>query len=82
MIKILFFAALKERLGLDALEFSLTSEASVAEIKQQLLEQNPSWQAALGKNNIMTACNQVMVKSHHRVQAGDELAFFPPVTGG
>ena len=47
-----------------------------------LVEQNPHWQAWLEERDVLCALNKTMSSSDELVKAGDELAFFPPVTGG
>lgn len=91
MIKILFFAALRERLQCGQLEFnlsSLTSNASasktvtIAAVLAQLQAKDSLWQHALSQADLLCALNQQLVPTSTEVKANDELAFFPPVTGG
>lgn len=75
-IKVKFFARLREQFG--------TSEVSLAaEQAQNVLQvwQCSTQQATLGQN-ILTAVNMHYVTADHPVKDGDEVAFFPPVTGG
>lgn len=82
MLKILYFARLRDQLGKDNEQIELTSATTVAEIKQLLSQRDDNWQQLLNADNILTAVNQQLCKNDASVQAGDELAFFPPVTGG
>lgn len=81
MIKILFFAKLRETLGCDSVELAC-EQASIAQIKEALISQHPEWQPALTQKNVLAAVNQEMVKDSALVYSKDEVAFFPPVTGG
>ena len=81
-VKVLFFGQLKERLKCDKLTVELAHPLSVAAFKHMLVEQNPHWQAWLEERDVLCALNQTMSSSDELVKAGDELAFFPPVTGG
>ncbi|KMT66132.1 MoaD/ThiS family protein [Catenovulum maritimum] len=81
MIKVLFFAKLKEDLNSAGVELEFDS-ISVQALKQKLVELNPSWAKSLSQSNVLSAVNQTMVGSEFIVKAGDEVAFFPPVTGG
>lgn len=83
MIKILFFAALRERL--DCEQYLLNCDdkiLQVADILQQLQSRCHNWQLELSRNDLLCAVNQQLVPLTASVQDGDELAFFPPVTGG
>lgn len=82
MIKVLFFAQLKEHLGCGELEIVLAEPIAVKKLKQQLGENNKLWLEAFGKPNLMVAVNQEMANEQTLVKSGDEVAFFPPVTGG
>ena len=83
-VKVLFFAGLREQLGTSAEELELPSGvATVAALRSHLLERGERWRSALGESKLVrTAVNQDMVPATARIKAGDEVAFFPPVTGG
>jgi len=80
-ITLKFFARLKEETGTSELIISLDELKSLAELKQHLLVTYPQWQVFLSKN-LLTAVNQNMVSTDVNLVDGDEVAFFPPVTGG
>ncbi|TWX56993.1 molybdopterin converting factor subunit 1 [Colwellia hornerae] len=82
MIKVIFFAALREQLGSAGTEINADSATTVAEVKVALGEKNNNWQHYLTNNSLLCAVNHQMVNSDFSVKAGDEVAFFPPVTGG
>ncbi|MCD1598248.1 MULTISPECIES: MoaD/ThiS family protein [Rheinheimera] len=83
MIKILFFAALRERLDCEQYLLSCDDKIlQVADILQQLQSRCQNWQLELSRNDLLCAVNQQLVPLTASVQDGDELAFFPPVTGG
>ena len=82
MIKILFFAQLREMLELESLEFALPAAISVAELKKQLAEKGGRWQLMFAEQEVLVAVNQVISDDDTMLKAGDEVAFFPPVTGG
>lgn len=81
-IKILYFASLKDKLGLVEEDMPLVGALSVREIKNLLLMREGKWQVFAQDKNVLSALNHVMVKDDVKVRNGDELAFFPPVTGG
>lgn len=82
MVKVKFFAALRERLNCAEIDVPSKLDDTVASIRQRLVEQNPAWQHELLANEVLCAKNFTFSDSNEAVQSGDELAFFPPVTGG
>jgi molybdopterin synthase sulfur carrier subunit len=83
MIKVLFFASTREALGVDALDVVMDRPVvTVGDILSELRSRGPSWEDALRDGRILHAVNHEMVSAGSRVEAGDEVAFFPPVTGG
>jgi molybdopterin synthase sulfur carrier subunit len=82
MIKIVFFAALREQLGCAELSITADTVKTVADIKQLLSDKSELWQQTFGNASLLCAVNHDMVDGSHVVKSGDEVAFFPPVTGG
>ena len=82
MIKILFFGALRERLQCTSLTFEAKELHSVGAVLQQLKTHSTDFQQAFSDNNLLYAVNQQLCDSTMPVKTGDEVAFFPPVTGG
>ena len=84
MIRVLFFASIREAVGTSELELEHSDElVDVAALRSQLLAANDqSWAAALTADNVVLAVNQDVVEPDHPLRDGDEVAFFPPVTGG
>ena len=83
MIRVLFFARLREQLGCAVLEIDWQPElATLAALRESLQSRQAGWEEILGADNILCAVNQQQATGMHAVKAGDEVAFFPPVTGG
>lgn len=83
MITVLFFAKVREDLGVDRLRVALADSATLGELKYRLIEQHgEGWAQVLGASNIVQAVNQEVASDEQVLVAGDEVAFFPPVTGG
>ncbi|CAI3798353.1 molybdopterin converting factor subunit 1 [Rheinheimera sp. MM224] len=80
--KILFFAQLRELLGCDQIELDLCESLDIRALINFIIQTHPSWQEHLQSSQLMCAVNQQLVGSDTLVKAGDEVAFFPPVTGG
>lgn len=83
-LTVLYFARLRERLGLAQEDIALQQNlASVGDLLNYLRARGPQWQAALGDERVVrVAVNQDLVQSDTRLKDGDEVALFPPVTGG
>lgn len=84
MIKIVYFASIKEQLGVSEESIALPSDVrSIAQLSLWLqLERGEKWVKALGNPSTLIALNQEMVSGDQTINTGDEIAFFPPVTGG
>ena len=80
MIKVLFFAKLREALGTASLDVDYAG--SVAGLKAQLALRDSRWAEQLGQENLLCAINQQVAPDESEISNGDEVAFFPPVTGG
>lgn len=81
MIKVLFFAQTRELVGVDSVE--LEANFATAEVlRQHLAEQGGKWALALEAGKLLVAINQTISPLATEIKDGDEIAFFPPVTGG
>ena len=74
-ITIRYFASLREQLGRSEDRVETADAATVAEVWQRLHGQDMP-------PRVLAAVNQEYVAGNHRLADGDEVAFFPPVTGG
>lgn len=81
MIKVLFFAQVRELVGTDSLALE-SHAATVEQLRQELVARGDRWALALEEGKLLAAVNQTLVDGAHPVSDGDEVAFFPPVTGG
>ncbi len=82
-IRVLYFAGLRE--SLDCAEESLAlpdTVCSVEALRAHLAGRGGLWPALARAKNLRVAVNQQMVAPEALVGDGDEVAFFPPVTGG
>jgi molybdopterin synthase sulfur carrier subunit len=84
MIKIKYFARLSEALAVKSedIEFGDHSE-NVETVIQFLIDRGEPWATEFAaETKVLVAVNHEMCGRDTRLQEGDELAFFPPVTGG
>jgi molybdopterin synthase sulfur carrier subunit len=82
MIKVLFFSRLREQLSTDSLQIPATGNMTIEVIRQQLANTDELWANAMAADSLLVAVNQQITDWSHSVNDGDEVAFFPPVTGG
>ena len=83
-IRILYFARLREELGIAQEMFELPpGHGDVRGLRAQLVARGGASAAALAPGKaVRVAVNQEIARDDTPVKAGDEIAFFPPVTGG
>ena len=80
-VKVLYFAGLKEALGMASEAVDLPAGvATVGALRDWLVAQGREKLASA--KNLRCAVNQDMAGLDAPVREGDEIAFFPPVTGG
>ena len=77
-INVLFFARYAEVVGFDSLE--MEGEFATVDAVRLALAADPEF-AVLNEASLMCARNEELCSLDEPVQAGDEVAFFPPVTG-
>ncbi len=84
MLKVLFFARIREELDCAELELEWRDAFSSLDALQAFLceGKDPRWIEVLGQENVIRAVNQSVVPGDIGLHDGDEVAFFPPVTGG
>ena len=74
-VRVKYFASLREQLGSDGVELDLDEAATVADV----------WKLATNLSapeNLLSSRNLKYAEWDESVEEGDEVAFFPPVTGG
>lgn len=76
MIKVLFFASLREQTGQSNLSVEWQEGITTAQLWQQTTDSSTM------PDNVLVACNQQYCDRETVISDGDEVAFFPPVTGG
>jgi molybdopterin converting factor subunit 1 len=76
-VRLRFFAALREEMGARR-ERTLPAGTSVGALWRELVDERPKLAAV----KVRFAVNETYVPPSHRLADGDEVAFFPPVSGG
>jgi molybdopterin synthase sulfur carrier subunit len=84
MITVLYFARLRETLGTGSEQIALPAEVRNLEgLRAMLVSRGGAWEQALAPGKpVRAAVNQIMAVGDAALADGDEVAFFPPVTGG
>ena len=82
-MKILYFASIREVLGTGEEIYAPESPVStVQELIDRLCGRGELWKRTLQQDNLLVSVNQQMADTLTKVDDQDEIAFFPPVTGG
>lgn len=82
MIRVQYFARYREALGLDGEQLDWQADfSSLGALRDYLLQRGEAWQV-LAEQNLMCARNQELCGLDEALADGDEVAFFPTVTGG
>jgi molybdopterin synthase catalytic subunit len=79
-VTILLFATLKERAGIKQFTLDMPDLATVADVRTALAAQYPMLVESLP--TAIASVNHEFAFPNDAVHAGDEIAFFPPVSGG
>lgn len=74
-ITVRFFASLRDRIGRESVEIEVNGLDCVQDVWEALVEQEPD-------ARVLAAVNARHAALDAKIQDGDEIAFFPPVTGG
>lgn len=84
MIRVLLFASVRDRVGVSQVDVETRDAGEdVASLRRHLAARGGAWAEIFGENDrLLVAINQEMVPMHTVIDDGDEVAFFPPVTGG
>jgi molybdopterin converting factor subunit 1 len=83
MLRVLFFASIRERLGRREATLAFDEGcANLAGVVQRLEHELPGCAVLLLDTRTIVAVNREVVGRDQRVRDDDEIAFYPPVTGG
>ena len=79
-VKVLFFAKLREKMGIKEVDIELMESVKLEQFEALLTAKYPSF--AELPQPVLVSINQAFAQPEQWVSSGDEVAFFPPVTGG
>lgn len=80
-VKVLFFGAAREIVGADEKLFEFEPETVARDAFSAVLNQFPALNEKFGKS-LLFAVNQTYANGTEKIENSDELAIFPPVSGG
>ena len=82
-ITVKFFSLIREAVETEQLTLELKDNLTTIEtLKNELGLRGEAWKEALSHPNLIQAVNQRVVFQEEGIKDGDEVAFFPPMTGG
>ncbi len=83
MLTLLYFAKLRDELNCASEELQWQDNfRCINDIKFHLQQRQGQWANSFANANIVSALNQTVANGDTPINNGDEIAFFPPVTGG
>ncbi|MEW8426699.1 MAG: molybdopterin converting factor subunit 1 [Candidatus Thiodiazotropha sp.] len=83
MIQVLFFARFREELGVESEQIEMSDPSCTGDLLHLLRGRGEAWARLFAEDQrVMMAVNQELADKNTPLKAGDEVAFFPPVTGG
>ena len=84
MITILYFASVREQLNCSSEQIEYSSDIqTITGLQNKLSKRGETWSDVFTKNDlIFCSVNQLIAKNNEPISDGDEVAFFPQVTGG
>ncbi|WKZ48576.1 MAG: molybdopterin converting factor subunit 1 [Anaerolineales bacterium] len=79
-IKLLFFATIRERVGVKSLDLELPAEATIGDLKVTLSGKYPNIKDSL--KSVLVTINREYAFDEAVIPSGAEIGVFPPVSGG
>lgn len=82
-VTIWYFARIKEAVNCEKETLQLPDEVeSVDDLVNWLSLRGDAWNKALNEGKVLVAINEAVASRHTMLSDEDEIAFYPPVTGG
>ena len=84
MISVLYFASVREQLNCSSEQIEYSSDIqSISDLKNTLSKRGGHWLELFKDSDLIySSVNQIVAKNNEQINDGDEVAFFPQVTGG
>lgn len=83
MLKLFYFASIREQLGITEETLSMPAQVStVGELSALLSSRGEQWKILADEKSVLVAVDQQISSRQQRLSGSEEVAFFPPMTGG
>lgn len=83
MLKLFYFASIREQLGTTEETLSMPAQVStVGELSALLSSRGEQWKILADEKSVLVAVDQQISSRQQRLSGSEEVAFFPPMTGG
>jgi len=82
MIVVRYFAAIKDKIGQDQDVFDIEPGTNLKQIVDRICKRHPGVSEIFQTNNFLFAINQEMASLDTELKDDDEVAIFPPLSGG
>ncbi|MFQ5780039.1 MAG: MoaD/ThiS family protein [Nitrospiria bacterium] len=82
MVKVRFFAVLKNIVGKEELTVDIEKGTTLGQLIEKLERELPPLKEPLKEGKILISVNQEVVERHCLISDGDEIALLPPFAGG
>ena len=83
MLKINYFASVREQTGIGSENLELPPGIrTTGELADYLAARGDNWEVLRSPSDLLVAVNQAICSRDQQLGADDEVAFFPPMTGG
>lgn len=82
MIKVLYFASVKEKLGIESEFFECQEGLTLARLITRISEKHPELRTLTVTKRLLYAVNQEVSGLSATLKDGDEVAILPPLSGG
>ena len=82
MVTVKFFASFKEKIGKPEIKLSTKGAATLENVIEALETKIPGLKKLIEEGNAVVALNEEIAAKNAVVKESDEIAIFPPVSGG
>ncbi len=82
MVRVRFFAILRDRVGREVVEMPVSGEITLRELEGMVVEMFPQMEEYLRGRKVLISVNQEFATPETVIKDGDEVAFLPPFSGG
>lgn len=82
VVKVLFFGAIREAVGVGEVEVGIPADRSLRTVVATVMQEYGAKLTQSNRESYLVALNKHICKHDAFLEANDEIAIFPPVTGG